>query len=184
MHASQAAFPDLHELARLFYNRIEDLGTFENVSGDELPKVYSHLLNHNYHMTVTVETHHGCPVDVRVLEYAMQGDTYRRKILLTRQSDDRIVMFGIVRLHMNYLTEQVRAEVKSQKTPLGRVLINHNVLRRVELGKLWKVTPGDDVCRHFQLNTPEVTFGRTAMIHCDEEPAIELVEIVTPETFI
>ena len=132
-------------------------------------------------MTVTVESHHGSLVDVRVLEYAKHGDIYRRKILLTRQSDQRVVMFGIVRLHTHYLQEEVRDEIESQQIPLGRVLIDHNVLRRVELGQLWRVTPGEELQRHFNLDSPEVTFGRTAIIHCDEEPAIELVEIVAPE---
>ena len=181
IQASQAAFPDLQELVKLFYERVEDLGRFQHVSGDEIPAVYGKLLNHNHHMTVTVESHHGCPVDVQVLDYAIEDDTYQRKILLTRQSDGRVVMFGIVRLHMHFLTEPVRAEIESRSIPLGRVLINHDVLCRVELGRLWQVTPGADLCRHFQLHAPEITFGRTAIIHCDEEPAIELVEIVAPE---
>ena len=91
-------------------------------------------------------------------------------------------MFGIVRLHTQYLADNVRAEIESQKIPLGRVLIEHNVLRRVELGELWRVTPNVALQRHFRLDGPEVTFGRTAIIHCDEEPAIELVEIVAPTT--
>lgn len=182
MQASQAAFPDLYELVRLFYDQVEDLAVFENVAGAAMPAIPGKLLNHNHHMTVTVESYHGCPVDVRVLEYAKQGDTYTRKILLTRQRDQMVVMFGIVRLHTQYLSEQVRQEIESRQIPLGRVLIDHNVLRRVELGQLWRVTPGEELCRHFQLTAAKVTFGRTAIIHCDEEPAIELVEIVSPES--
>lgn len=181
MTRSQAAYPDLHDLVHLFYERVEDLGQFQNVHGDQLPAVYGALLNHNHHMTVTVESHHACPVDVRVLDHLTQGDAYSRKILLTRQSDHRVVMFGIVRLHRQYLTPEVRAEIEQRKTPLGRVLIEHNVLRRVELGRLWSVVPGRELSGYFQLDSAKVTFGRTAMIHCDEEPAIELVEIVAPE---
>lgn len=181
MDTSKAAFPDLHELVRLFYEQIADLGEFTMVGGEELPPVYRVLLDHNHHMTVTVEAHHGCTVDVQVLEYQKQSDTYCRKILLRRQSDDRVVMFGIVRLHMHYLDEEVRGEIESRRVPLGRVLIEHDVLRRVELGKLWRVRPGLELQRHFKLDAPRVTFGRTAIIHCDDEPAIELVEIVAPE---
>ena len=200
VNTSQAAFPDLRELVQLFYDRVEDLATFQSVQSGELPPVYADLLDHDHHMTVNVESHHGCPVDVHVLEYEMQGDIYLRKILLTcqpltcqpltgkpltgkpiKRTDHQVVMFGIVRLHTRYLDETVRSEIESRKIPLGRVLIEHDVLRRVELGKLWRVTPGLELQRHFKLDSPKVTFGRTAIIHCDDEPAIELVEIVAPE---
>ena len=80
-----------------------------------------------------------------------------------------------------YLSEEVRSEIEAEETPLGRVLIEHNVLRRVELGKLWEVIPDEELQRHFNMDSTAVTFGRTAIIHCDGEPAIELVEIVAPE---
>ena len=181
MNTSQAAFPDLRELVQLFYPEVEDLGRFENRPSGSLPAPYAGLLDHNHHMTVTVESHHASPVDVQVLEVESRGDTYCRKILLSRQSDNQVVMFGIVRLHQRYLNEVVRREIESQRVPLGRVLIEHNVLRRVELGKLWHVQPNVELQRHFNSTHAGVTFGRTAIIHCDDEPAIELVEIVAPD---
>ena len=177
---SQSAFPDLQTLVKLFYRQVSDLGDFDLVPGGGLPREYSHLLDHNHHMTVTLESHHGCPVEVEVLECESVADVYRRKILLRRQSDRHVVMFGIVQLHTRYLSKVVREEIESQQTPLGRVLIDHNVLRRVELGKLWKVVPNVELQQHFQLNSARVTYGRTAVIHCNGEPAIELVEIVAP----
>ena len=68
-----------------------------------------------------------------------------------------------------------------RQIPLGRVLINHGVLRRVELSQLWKVVPGVDLCSLFKLDQAVDTYGRTAIIYCDGEPAIELLEIVAPE---
>lgn len=180
MNIRQAAFPSLKELVQLFYNNVEDLAEFEQVSGDAMPDDYRSLLDHNHHMTVTVESYHDCLVDVNVLDFRKRDVAYQRKILLTRKSDQNVVMFGIVRLHTQYLAARVRDEIESRRIPLGRVLINHNVLRRVELGKLWKVTPNLELQRHFNLESPKVTFGRTAIIHCDDEPAIELVEIVAP----
>lgn len=181
VNTSQAAFPSLHELVHLFYDQVDDLADFEQAAHGTLPSPYGGLLDHNHHMTVTLESHHASPVDVHVLQVDLKGGTYCRKILLSRQSDDQVVMFGIVRLHTQYLNPIVREEIESQKIPLGRVLINHNVLRRVELGKLWRVSPNVELQRHFKLDSAKVTFGRTAIIHCDEEPAIELVEIVAPD---
>jgi chorismate-pyruvate lyase len=115
------------------------------------------------------------------LDTRIEDPYYARKILLRRQSDGRVVQFGIMRVDFRFLGDVVRREIESQSTPLGRILIRHNVLREVELFKLWRVAPGEDLCRSFQCAVDEPTYGRTALIHCNRQPAIELLEIVTPE---
>jgi chorismate-pyruvate lyase len=132
-------------------------------------------------MTVTVEDHHGSLVDVRVLDEFQQGETYARKILLALQSDGRIVQFGLVRIHLQFCSAKVRQEIVSKKTPLGRILIQNNVLRRIEPTNYLQITPGPDMIGWFGLDSPRTTYGRLAIIHCDEQPAIELLEIVAPE---
>lgn len=175
-----AETPDLTELVGLFYSSPAQLAEFERVTPGSLPQPYRKLLAHYEHMTVTVEEFHGCSVNVQVLETRQTGSVYCRKILLTRQSDGQVVQFGIVRLHLDYLDEPVRQEIVAQGTPLGRVLIQHNVMREVELVGAWRVLPGPELIRLFQLTEPTVTYGRTAIIHCNGEPAVELLEIVTP----
>jgi chorismate-pyruvate lyase len=91
-----------------------------------------------------------------------------------------VVQFGIPRLNTAYLDEEVRREIESEQKPLGRVLIDHNVLREVQFDALWRVQPGPDLCQMFGLATPQTVYGRTALIYCNGEPAIELLEIVTP----
>lgn len=174
--------PHLPDLVGLFYERPEDLGRFEQVSlAADVPQPYRHLLAHDAHMTVTVEEFHGCKVDVRVLASRRDKNFYSRKILLTRQSDGQVVQFGIPRLNMVFLDEEVRREIESETKPLGRVLIDHNVLREVQLVALWSVQPGPDLCRMFGLDAPQTVYGRTALIYCNGEPAIELLEIVAPQ---
>jgi chorismate-pyruvate lyase len=173
--------PELETLVALFYDAPEDLGDFVEVRAEEMPPVYRRLLAHNHHMTVTVEQRHGSLVDVEVLDTKIDDPFYARKILLRRQSDGRVVQFGIMRVDFRFLGDAVRREIESQSTPLGRILIKHDVLREVELFKLWRVAAGDDLCRLFPCPADEPTYGRTALIHCNHQPAIELLEIVTPE---
>ena len=171
--------PALKALYALFPNA-DDLPEHEFVPGDEVPKPYHDLLVHEHHMTVTVEAFHGDKVDVRILERSHQGDSYARKILLALQQTGRIVQFGIVRINLAVVEPEVRTEIIAGQTPLGRTLINHNVLRRIEPTGYLRVLPGPAMMGWFGLDRPVPTYGRLAYIHCNEQPAVELLEIVAP----
>lgn len=172
---------ELDSLVRLFYLEPADLGEFTACTSETMPAVYRQLLAHNAHMTVTVERRHGCNVDVEVLDSREQDSHYYRKILLHRQSDQRVVQFGIVRLALDMLDAQPRAEILARKIPLGRVLIQHNVMRQVQLLAVWQVACGKELAGYFRVPAGQITYGRTALIYCNGEPAIELLEIVAPE---
>ncbi|MCC9605479.1 hypothetical protein LOC68_22745 [Blastopirellula sp. JC732] len=180
MNDRQRTTPDLDELVRLFYDNPSELADFTEVSAAETPEPFKELLAHDHHMTVTVERFHQSPVDVQVLQTDTVGAAYSRKILLSKQTDGKVVQFGIVRLHCNHLSAIVEQEIKSERIPVGRVLINHNVLRQVQLTSLWRVVPGEELRDLLALEPGEVIYGRTALIFCDGEPAVELLEIVTP----
>lgn len=173
---SQESF--LQELLALFLPA-DYLRSHEFIPGEQVPEPYRCLLVHDQHMTVTVEAHHGDLVDVRVLESERQGDSYARKILLALHGSGRIVQFGLVRIHLHFCAPKVQAEILSEKTPLGRILINHDVLRRIEPTGFLRVVPGPALAAWFGSAAP--TYGRTAIIHCDGQPAVELLEIVAPE---
>jgi hypothetical protein len=156
------------------------LRDYEVIPAEQIPLPYHDLLVHEHHMTVTVEAHHGSLVDVKVLDRKRNGDSYARKILLALQSNGKIVQFGLVRIWLNYCSPEVADRIVSESTPLGRILIEHGVLRRIEPTQYVRVTPGPDMMKWFGLETPTPAYGRLAIIHCDGKPAIELLEIVTP----
>lgn len=167
-------------LVRLFYRRPEELGRFEEVTATAVAEPYRGLLAHPHHMTVAMEQYHGGTVDVRVLETKTAGNTYARRILLEQHSDGRVVQFGIMRLNFDYVSAEVRKEVESQSAPLGRILINHNLLSAIEVVALYRVTPGGDLCRLMGIGPRQTTYGRTAAIRSNGATAVELLEIVTP----
>lgn len=177
---SRQATPELKALANLFYLSLDELGRFEEVSPEEVPELSRQLLWHDQHMTVTVEEHHQVAVDVRVLNTHVTPTHYSRRIVLTRQSDERVVQFGIVRLNVDFLGSKVREEIERQQTPLGRILIQHNVLRHVRPLSLWRIEPGPDLQKLFELGNEATCYGRTALIYCNGLPAVELLEVVTP----
>jgi hypothetical protein len=154
---------------------------FEFVQADEVPSPYRELLVHDQHMTVTVEAHHGDSVDVRILARVHTDDFYARKILLTLHGSGRVVQFGIMKINLSYCSPTVREEIVAGRTPLGRILIEHDVLRRIEPTAFLRVIPDPAMMKWFALDKPLRTYGRLAIIHCDEQPAVELLEIVVPE---
>ena len=153
-------------------------------STTDLQEPYNSLLNHHAHMTVTVESHHGDQVDVVVHRHHRKqdnsGDWYVREITLQTQSQGKVVQYGIVRLNVGALAPEVWEKIESREIPLGRVLIEHNVLREVQLCELWKIVSGPKLSEYLGTQVGQVVYGRTALIYCDGEPAIELLEVVTP----
>ena len=162
----------------------EELPEFVEVPGNKVPEPYHTLLVHPHHMTVTVEKHHRGLVDVRVLERCRQGSWYARKILLALHGTDRIVQFGIMRINLDQCSTTVRDAILREDTPLGRILIENNVLRRIEPTAFLRIVPDADLQRWFGLSEPLTTYGRLAIIHCDHKPAVELLEIVAPERHV
>jgi chorismate-pyruvate lyase len=172
--------PTLPALFALF-PPADDVPLYERVAPQVVPPPYHGLLVHEHHMTVTVEAYHGDLVNVRVLTSRQDGDTYARKILLTLQGSGKVVQFGIMRVHLQYCSAAVRAEIVAAQTPLGRILIQHDVLRRIEPTGFLRVHPGPALRKWFGPAGGRPTYGRLAFIHCDGKPAIELLEIVAPE---
>ena len=154
------------------------LGDFESVAS--VPPPHDALLDHNKHMTVTVESHYGERVEVVVHQTDRKDNWYSREITLVTENSRRIVQYGIVRLDIDALESEVWRHIESQEVPLGRVLIEHNVLREVELCELWRIKSGPCLAALLHRSIGETVYGRTALIHCDGEPAIELLEIVAP----
>jgi len=180
---SDSDSPPIVELAHLIQlvdPDMDQLGTFKRCNSLDLPQPYRQLLSHNEHMTVTVEAFHSCRITVEVLQSWTDGNFYIREILLRRESDQEIILYGVVRLRLDSLATEPRNAILSESIPLGRVLIDHNVLRNVELVELWQISMGPRLALHFRCPEGTTTFGRTAMIYFDTQPALELIEIVRP----
>ncbi len=167
-------------LSSLFFDDLAELGRFEPVAPEELPDDYRTLLAHNEHMTVTLEDFYHDQLGVRPLAEWRDEVSYARNSLLTRQSDGRILQFGIMRIWLGDLPKQATDEITLHKRPLGRVLIDHNVLREVELITLWRIVPGPVLRKMLPNVDKQPIFGRSAQILVDERPTVQMLEIVAP----
>lgn len=171
---------ELNSLVGLFGDGDQLVQSVEHLPGALAPEPYRQMLVHDNHMTVTMEEHYGSPVEVRVIDQVDRDGLYCRKIVLLKAGTSQVVQFGIVRFNFHYVTPEVRDEIVAGSTPLGRVLINHNVLRHIDLGAILKITVGDELAELLQMESGGVTYGRLATIFCNRHPAVDLLEIPAP----
>lgn len=171
---------NLETLLQIFFAENSVVGAFEATEAEAMPGSYRCLLDHEEHMTVAVEAYHESLVDVEVLETNVTETHYARRIVLRRRDNGDLVQWGLVRVHMASLSEDVRQEIIDETRPLGRILVRHNFLRTIHLDRLWRVAAGPELCEQFEIESGRVVYGRTADIHLNDEPAIEVLEILAP----
>ena len=152
----------------------------DHIPRDLTPEPYQSLLVHGHHMTVTMEEFYGTSVDVCVLEQRQEGNLYCRKITLVKSGTDQVVQFGIVRFNFDFVTAEIRDEILLGQTPLGRILINYNVLRHIDLGAIVKLVAGPGLGRYLNTDQGRTTYGRMATIFCNHRPALDLLEVSAP----
>ena len=154
--------------------------TAEHVAKEATPEPYHRMLVHEHHMTISMESYHDCTVDVEVMASRFEDGLYLRKIRLHKSGTRNAIQFGYVRFNLDFVTEKVRAEILSEKIPLGRVLIQHNVFRHVDLGAILRFTAGLGMAEYLQMDVGQTTYGRLATIFCNGSPAIDLLEVSSP----
>ncbi|MCE9566857.1 MAG: hypothetical protein K8U57_33040 [Planctomycetes bacterium] len=150
------------------------------VQAHYLPEPYHRLLVHTHHMTVTVEEFYRSPVDVQVLDCRRNGNEYARKILLKTRDNGNVVQFGLVRINLGVCPPAVREEIVEGKTPLGRVLINHDMLRRIEPVAFLRVNLSAEMAGWFGVDAGTTSYGRLGVIYTGDRPAVEVLEILAP----
>jgi chorismate-pyruvate lyase len=170
--------PTMETLFALFPGEVVPAYTL--IPGEDVPEPYRGLLVHDQHMTVTVEAYHGGPVDVSILHRRQEGDIYARKILLVHRASGKVVQSGVVRIDLGQCSPAVRDAIVAGQTPLGRVLIENDVLRRIEPIAFLRIIPGPAPLTWFGMTEVAPLYGRLAIIHCDDKPVVELLEVVAP----
>src|SRR5262249_32320084 len=108
--------PDLVDLFRWFPPRT-DLPTFQLLPGVDVPEPLHGLLCHEHQTTVAVEDYHRDTVDVRLLAVRQRDPYYSRKIILTTRRTGKVVLFGIVRVNLDFTTAPVRAAILEGEIP-------------------------------------------------------------------
>ena len=153
------------------------LSDYEPITAESLSEPYRTLLHHNDHMTAVLYRYHGCAVELRVLQQSLLHDIYSRFILLTAEGTDEVLETGVVKINLELLEEAVRDEIVAGGKPLGNILIDHEVMRRIQPKWYMRLPAGCPLVDPFGGGVGEA-YGRVGVIYCDHQPAIELLEVV------
>jgi hypothetical protein len=179
----------IHKSPELLFDSVEHL------PASLTPEPYRRLLAHDHHMTLAMEEFHGHAVEVHVVDRRLKDNGYFRTSVLTVPATivgrtaglagtwfegERAVQFGAIRFNFEFVTAEVREEIIAEHTPLGQVLINHNVLRHIDLGAMLKIGVGPELAELFGCERGTETYGRLATIFCNRRPAVDLLEVSAP----
>lgn len=146
----------------------------------DIPQPYRRLLVHDGHMTVTLEKHYRSTVRVEPYLVHRQGDLYGRLLDLRVEASDVVAMTGILLINLSICGPEVRDLILSETVPLGRILIEHEILRRVTTDTFLRVEADDPLAMRFGLPEATPAYGRFATIFYEGRPAVDLLEIVRP----
>jgi hypothetical protein len=151
----------------------------EAVRPEQMPAAYRRLLVHQRHMTLALKEHCGSKLDLYVMDVRCDADSYRRKIFLTPSGSSQAIELGVVRLDLRHLPDSTRQEIIRQQSPLGAVLTRHRILRRIQPRWYLKFPRACPLLHWFGYPGEGPFYGRIGTIWCNDEPAVEVLEIVT-----
>ncbi len=165
----------------VFHSASEHFGQLHPIDPEQLPEPARTLLDHTRHMTVAMERFHGGPVGLRVVQRTTGHDGHYCREILLHVADGRVVQHGIVRIDLGQLPPDVADAIRTESTPLGRLLINAGLHCDVHDVRVLRVVTGPWLARLFEVTPGRETFGRVALIGLAGRPVIELLEIIAPE---
>lgn len=150
----------------------------EIVEPEQLQRPARELLDHAGHMTVVLARRWGEAPAVQVLAERFEGSVYRRRILLRLPRAGRVVETGLIRLDLTCVSDAVKSEILSRRTPLGDILLRHKVLTRVEPRWFLRFPAGFPQWEGLPEFAAAPAYGRIGTIHLDGRPALNLLEVV------
>ena len=153
----------------------------EVIGPHEMPQPYHGLLVHTSDMTSTLTNHYGEPIALKVLNRVVAPAWLARRSLLEIARTGRPIEFGVIRIHLDVLSEPVRSQVLEGRVPLGGLLNDHAIGYRSCPGGFLRVKPNGAIQQAFALERPVPVYGRcNCLSDLAGRTIAEVVEILPP----
>jgi hypothetical protein len=137
------------------------LPAIEACEPGEMPDGARALLAHDGDMTPTLESYHGEPLMLRVLDARLEGPScFVREVVLLTRDTGRAVEFGAIRIHLDAFPSDARREVLACRRPLGGLLADHGIPHQSAPSLFFKLWADEVVRGALGLTGAPVLFGR------------------------
>ena len=148
------------------------------IAPNRIPLPYRSLLVHERDMTLTLESHFGGRVSLRALSTFRKGASYYRRVLLVQEYSARPVEMGAIRIDLMAFKPRIRAQILSNRVPLGRLLRDGGVDYKSRPTVFLAVTPNSEMMGVFWMREPRLLYGRQTEMSIDGRKIGDIVEIL------
>jgi hypothetical protein len=148
------------------------------IAPDQIPFPYRSLLVHDRDMTLTLERHFGDTVVLRPLSTFSIGGSYYRRVLLVQAYSGNPVEMGAIRMRLDAFGPRLRAKIRRNEVPLGRILRDGRFLYENHVKAFLAITPNPEMMGVFWMREPRVLYGRRTQIVKDGAKIGDIVEVL------
>jgi hypothetical protein len=148
------------------------------VEPDDIPLPYHSLLVHQNDMTVTLERHFGGRVVLRPLSTFSSGVSYFRRVLLAQEYSGRPVEMGAIRIRLDAFAPRIRALIRQNEIPLGRILRDGGVDFKSVAKVFLAITPNPEMMGVFWMREPRTLYGRQTEVIYRGAKIGDIVEVL------
>ncbi len=156
-------------------------GPFVRVEPIEMPEPCRSLLVHNRDMTGTLERFFESPIHIEPLLVRRDGDDLCREVVLVAASNGktRRVEAGAIRIRLAAFPEAARCAVLESRTPLGAILVEHEIPFQSHPRGYFRTTTNDFLRQAFPDDPDGTHYGRHNVLSLSDGTVLaEVVEIL------
>jgi chorismate-pyruvate lyase len=155
------------------------------VGPEEIPEPCRSILVHDVDMTPTIESTFGESVDLKVLKHSLRGNVFSREIALILRQRDVAVVFGAIKIYLEYFPGKARALVLEMKQPLGTILAAERVAHSSHPSGYFRVTADGLINRALNLNNSAILYGRRNVLSDSSHRTLaQVLEILPPPALL
>lgn len=154
----------------------------EVIDGSAMPEPYRGLLVHFGDMTSRLERFHGARMTLRVLHREVDGESYRREVLLCAEDSGLPVEYGAIEIRLAAFEPALRAPIVEGKHPLGGLLNLHGVRYYSRPRAFLRLVPDSAIAAHFDLDGAHTLYGRANDLLDERDRVLaRIVEVLRPQ---
>jgi len=155
----------------------------EPIDGDVMPQPYQQLLVHAGDMTPTLEQYHGSRISLNLFSRKLDGELFSRRVALVLDSNDTVVEFGAITIHLDQFSPEARQHVLECKRPLGTILNEDMITHSSRPVGYFRVMSDQMINETLELTQPQWLYGRQNVHYgANEKPLAQVIEILPPLT--